>query len=407
MASSDRIIAGLDLGTSNIKCVIGVQRAEGTVDIVGTGSHPAVGIKNGAVCSAEDVVRSIRAAVEEAEMMAGCDIAEVFVSISGRHLDSFNSNGVVRVAGEQVTDDDVLRVIDVAKAHKLPADHRVLHVVPQEFVLDHQTGVQRPIGMSGVRLEVQAHVLVGDGKCTEAFEACCQQAGLRVVDIVLAPLAQAEALLTSSGREMGVALLDIGGDTTDLAVFHRGAVVHTALLPIGGEHVTADIKDCLNVPTAEAEHLKQAHGCALAALFDPDATVELPGVGGRRPRTIKRSLLCEVIEARVEEILKLVHQELEHQLYLDLLRGGLVLTGGMSNLDGMTELAEQVMDMPAVRGAPKNFHGLVEVVQNPRYSTGTGLVQYGLQQKNQHWFSTHGSHRPKRGWSRFIPFMSR
>ncbi len=407
MASSDRIIAGLDLGTSNIKCVIGVQRAEGTVDIVGTGSHPAVGIKNGAVCSAEDVVRSIRAAVEEAEMMAGCDIAEVFVSISGRHLDSFNSNGVVRVAGEQVTDDDVLRVIDVAKAHKLPADHRVLHVVPQEFVLDHQTGVQRPIGMSGVRLEVQAHVLVGDGKCTEAFEACCQQAGLRVVDIVLAPLAQAEALLTSSGREMGVALLDIGGDTTDLAVFHRGAVVHTALLPIGGEHVTADIKDCLNVPTAEAEHLKQAHGCALAALVDPDATVELPGVGGRRPRTIKRSLLCEVIEARVEEILKLVHQELEHQLYLDLLRGGLVLTGGMSNLDGMTELAEQVMDMPAVRGAPKDFHGLVEVVQNPRYSTGTGLVQYGLQQKNQHWFSTHGSHRPKRGWSRFIPFMSR
>ncbi|MCA9556992.1 MAG: cell division protein FtsA, partial [Myxococcales bacterium] len=201
MASSDRIIAGLDLGTSNIKCVIGVQRAEGSVDIVGTGSHPAVGIKNGTVCSAEDVVRSIRAAVEEAEMMAGCDIAEVFVSISGRHLDSFNSNGVVRVAAEQVTDEDVLRVIDVAKAHKLPADHRVLHVVPQEFVLDHQTGVQRPVGMSGVRLEVQAHVLVGNGKCTDALEACCQQAGLRVVDIVLAPLAQAEALLTSSGRE--------------------------------------------------------------------------------------------------------------------------------------------------------------------------------------------------------------
>ncbi|MCB9535966.1 MAG: cell division protein FtsA [Myxococcales bacterium] len=407
MASSDRIIAGLDLGTSNIKCVIGVQRAEGSVDIVGTGSHPAVGIKNGTVCSAEDVVRSIRAAVEEAEMMAGCDIAEVFVSISGRHLDSFNSNGVVRVAAEQVTDEDVLRVIDVAKAHKLPADHRVLHVVPQEFVLDHQTGVQRPVGMSGVRLEVQAHVLVGNGKCTDALEACCQQAGLRVVDIVLAPLAQAEALLTSSGREMGVALLDIGGDTTDLAVFHRGAVVHTALLPIGGEHVTADIKDCLNVPTAEAEHLKQAHGCALAALVDPDATVELPGVGGRRARTIKRSLLCEVIEARVEEILKLVHQELEHQLYLDLLRGGLVLTGGMANLDGMTELAEQVMDMPAVRGAPKDLHGLVEVVQNPRYSTGTGLVQYGLRQKNQHWFSTHGTHRPKRGWSRFLPFVGR
>ncbi len=407
MASSDRIIAGLDLGTSNIKCVIGVQRAEGTVDIVGTGSHPAVGIKNGAVCSAEDVVRSIRAAVEEAEMMAGCDIAEVFVSISGRHLDSFNSNGIVRVAAEQVTDEDVRRVIDVAKAHKLPDHHRVLHVVPQEFLLDHQVGVQRPVGMSGVRLEVQAHVLVGDGKCTDALEACCQQAGLRVIDIVLAPLAQAEALLTPSGREMGVALLDIGGDTTDLAVFHRGSVVHTALLPIGGEHVTADIKDCLNVPTAEAEHLKQTHGCALAALVDPDATVELPGVGGRRPRTIKRSLLCEVIEARVEEILKLVHQELEHQLYLDLLRGGLVLTGGMANLEGMTELAEQVMDMPAVRGAPKDLHGLVEVVQHPRYSTGTGLVQYGLRQKNQHWFSTHGTHRPKRGWTRFLPFVSR
>ena len=407
MVNVEQIVAGLDLGTSTIKCVIGVLRAEGRMDVIGTGCHPAVGLQQGAVCSQDDLVRSIRAAVEEAEMMAGCDISEVALSISGRHLTSFNSTGVVRVAGEMVTEDDVCRVIDVAMAHRLAGSQRVLHVVPQEFLLDHRGEITRPTGMHGVRLEVQAHVVVGDGEAVDRLEDCCRKAGVRVTDVVLAPLAQAEALLTANSREIGVAIIDIGGDTTNLAVFDRGAVIHTAVLPIGGEHIAADIKDCLNTPSVEAEHLMQSHGCALAALVDPDQSIELPGVGGRRPRTIKRVELCEVIEARIEEILLLVRHELDHLTHVSALRGGIVLTGGVSNLDGIIELAEQTLEMPVVRGEPKDLHGLVDVVQHPRYATGTGLVLYGLREKRQQWFSTRRPIRAQRGWSRLLSFFNR
>lgn len=399
------IVAGLDLGTSRVKCVVAIQHPDGQVDVIGTGTHAAKGFQNGAVCNPEDAVRSIRAAVDEAEMMAGVEINEVFLSISGRHTESFNSPGMVRIQDEHVTEEDLRAVIDMARAIRMPPDKEVLHVIPQDFIIDGQPGVTRPLGMSGVRLEVSAHVVLGNATSTRAFEDVCRAAGLRVADIVLAPLAQAEALLTPQARDLGVVLVDIGGDTTDIAVFAGGAIVHSAVVPLGGEHVTLDIKDCLNTPTVEAEHLKQTCGCALAELVDADETVEIPGVGGRRPREIKRSLLCEIIEARVEEILKLVGEELAHVGLMDVLPGGIVLSGGTANLPGITELAERTLGMPAAYGEPKELHGLVDVVKNPRYATSTGLVLCAIREKHHHWYSTRIKKHKRRGFSRWFSFL--
>jgi cell division protein FtsA len=311
--SKQMIVAGLDLGTNAIKCVIGVRHEDGQIDIIGTGTHPSAGLKQGAVCDQPEAVRSIRAAVEEAELMAGCEIKEVFVSVSGRHFESFNSHGMVRIQSGTVDDDDVAACIDMARAVKLPPDKTILHAVPQEFIIDGKAGIIRPHGVDGVRLEVHTHLIIGDNAAMKALEACIRHAKLRVVDMMLSPLAQAEALLTPQGRDIGVVLVDIGGDTTDIAVFDNGQIIHSAVLAVGGWHVTQDIKGCLNTPTVEAEHLKQTHGCALAELVDADERVEVPGVGGRKRREIERTLLCQIIEARVEEILRMVLDEL-HQL---------------------------------------------------------------------------------------------
>ncbi|MCA9540013.1 MAG: cell division protein FtsA [Myxococcales bacterium] len=394
------IVAGLDLGTSAIKCVIGVRHEDGRVDVLGTGTHPARGLQQGTVCDQEQAVASIRAAVEEAELMAGCEIKEVFLAVSGRHIESFNSHGMVRIRNQSVDAEDVRACIDMARAVRLPPDQQILHVVPQEYLIDGQTGIARPLGMNGVRLEVHAHLITGHTESLLALEDCCKRARLKVLDVMHAPLAQAEVLLTPQGRDLGVVLIDIGGDTTNIAVFDRGEVVHTSIIGLGGEHVTRDVRDCLNAPLVEAEHLKQSRGCALAELIDPEEMVEIPGVGGRKPRRIERQLLCQIVEARVDEIFHLVSEELHRLGYTEGLRGGAVLTGGTANLPGAIELAEHVLHMPAAKGEPKALHGLVDVVKNPRYATGTGLVLCGVRQRQQAWFSARLEKPRSRGFGR-------
>ncbi|MEZ4474065.1 MAG: cell division protein FtsA [bacterium] len=379
------IAAGLDLGDSRIKCVIALRHADGQVDVIGTGVHPANGFQNGAVQNPDEAVASIRKAVEEAELMAGCEIHEVYLAASSRHFETFDSTGMTRIVGEAVTEADVRAAIDMAEAVRMGPDQRVLHVVPQEFVVDGQRGIRQPLGTPGVRLEVRAHLVLGNAPAIETLEACCRRARLAVLDVFVSPLAQAECLLTPQSRDVGVAVVDIGSDTTDVVVFERGAIAHTAVLAIGGDHITADIRDCLNTPTAEAEHLKRAHGTALAHVVDPDEIVEVPGVGGRRPRPVKRALLCEIIEARVEEIFRLVADELSRAGYREDLAGGVILTGGTATLHYIEELAEHTLQMPAARGIPRDLHGLVDVVADPKYATATGLVLAGLRERSRDW----------------------
>jgi cell division protein FtsA len=390
------IAAGLDLGDSRIKCVIALRHADGQVDVIGTGVYPANGFQSGAVQSPEEAVAAIRKAVEEAELMAGCEIHEVYISASSRYFETFDSTGMTRIQGEAVTETDVRAAIDMAEAVRMGPDQRILHVIPQEYVIDGQRGIRQPLGVPGVRLEVRAHLVLGNAPVLDAIEVCCRKAGLTVLDTFMSPLAQAEALLTTQSRDVGVALVDIGSDTTDVAVYERGAIAHTAVLAIGGDHVTADIRDCLNTPTAEAEHLKRAFGTALAHVVDPEEIIEVPGVGGRRPRPVKRALLCEIIEARIEEILRLVADELVRAGYREdpngdgsrrprELAGGVILTGGTASLHYIEELAEHTLQMPAARGTPRDLQGLVDVIADPKYATATGLVLAGLRDRSREW----------------------
>lgn len=402
----EMIVASLDIGDNRIKCVIALRHDDDQIDIIGTGVHPANGVQNGMIRNPDQVEQAIKAAVHEAELMAGCEINEVFVSASTRHFESFDSAGMTRIASGTVTEADIRQAIDMAAAVRMAADQRVLHVVPQEFIVDGERRIADPLGMPGVRLEVNAHLVLGNRAALTAIQACCDGAGLDVLDIVMSPLAQGEALLTQQGRDVGVALIDIGSDTTDIAVFEGGALAHTAVLALGGEHVTADIRDCLNTPTAEAENLKRAHGTAIAHVLDPDEIVEVPGVGGRRPRPVKRTLLCGIIEARVAEIFRLVAEELERAGYIDNLPGGVILAGGTSNLHYIEELAEEALNLPVARGTPKDLHGLVDVVANPKYATATGLVLGGLRDRRARWFGTWGTEvtRRKSFWS-FLPWV--
>ncbi len=404
MSDHPLIVAGLDLGTYAVKCVIGLRQEDGTVDILGTGSSPSRGFQNGAVYEADEAVKSIRAAVDEADLMAGTAIEEVFISVSGRNFHSFQSHGMARISDGTVGREDILEAISMARCVKLPAEMEILHVVPQDYIIDAQTNIPRPMGMPGVRLEVHAHCVAGHMPSLLALEEICERANLSVVDVIMPSLAQAEAILTTQARDMGVVLVDVGGDTTEIAVFDGGAIQHHALLPVGGNHVTHDIKDCLNTPTVEAEHLKQLHGCALADMIGADEVVEVPGVGGRRPRTIKRRVLCDIIEARVGEILRLLKGELDQIGYVDGLPGGLVLTGGAASLLGIVELAEHVMRMPAAKGEPQNLSGLVDVVRSSRYATGTGLVLCGVNQKPILWFTSRQIQAEPKGMRRFFRF---
>jgi len=372
MATSHPIVVGLDAGTSKV-CVVVAETAGDHAEIVGIGTAPSKGIQKGAVVNIDATVEAIRRAVEEAEVMAGCAIRDVIVALGGSHLRSFNSHGVVAVKNGEVAPADVERVMDAARAVVLPMEREVLHVLPQEFVVDEQDGVREPVGMAGVRLEARVHVMTGAVTSAQNLMKCCQRVGLNVSAVLAGALAAAEAVLTPEEKELGVALIDIGDGVSDLVVYQMGAVKHTAAVPLGGGHVTKDIATGLRTPLREAEKLKQRHGCALASTVGGDETIEVYDIGGRGPRLLKRQALSRIIEPRLEEILTLVAEEMMRGGCARL-ASGVVVTGGTAILDGAVGVAERVFDVPVRVGSPVEIGGLVDAVKSPMYSTAVGLV---------------------------------
>jgi len=377
MVAEDGLLVGLDIGTTKI-CVVVARVTEGKVNIVGIGSHPSTGLRKGVVVNMDSTVNSIKKAVEEAELMAGIKIDSCLVGIAGAHIKSFNSNGVVAIKDREVRTDDVARAIDAAKAVAIPADRELIHVIPQEYIIDDQDGIKDPIGITGVRLEVKTHIVTGSVSSAQNIVKCCKLAGLNVDDIILGQLASAEATLTPEEKEIGVALVDIGGGTSDIAVFVSGAIKFTSVLPYGGNNITNDIAIGLRTPLEDAEKIKKKYGCAYAGMIGANETIEVPSVGGRKPRTLMRKTLADIIEPRVEEISSLIYQEIKKSGAERLLASGVVVTGGCANLEGIPELAENIFNLPARRGYPIGLGGLVDVVNNPIYATGVGLLVYGF-----------------------------
>jgi cell division protein FtsA len=378
--SKKDIVVGLDIGTTKICCIVGEVVESGprpTIDIIGIGTAPSHGLRKGVVVNIDSTVESIGKAVEEAELMAGVEISSVYTGIAGGHIKSFNSSGVVAVKDKEIQPNDVQRVIDAAKAVAIPLDREVIHIIPQEYIVDDQDGIRDPIGMSGVRLEGKVHIVTGAVSSAQNIIKCANKAGLNVAEICLEPIASSEAVLANDEKELGVALIDIGGGTSDLAIFREGAVVHTSVLALGGNHITNDVAVGLRTPQHEAELIKVQYGCALSSLVKPDETIEVPGVGGRKPRVVSRRLLAEIIEPRVEEIFMLIQREIMKSGYQDILSGGIVITGGCSLLEGLPELAEFIFEMPVKRGVPLEVGGLRDVVQSPKFATGVGLLKYG------------------------------
>jgi cell division protein FtsA len=372
----DNLIVGLDIGTTKICAIVGNVTDEG-LDIVGIGTSPSRGLRKGVVINIESTVASIKKAVGEAELMAGCEIKSVYAGIAGGHIKGFNSQGIIAIKNREVSAEDVKRVIEAAKAIAIPMDREVIHILPQEFIIDDQDGIREPLGMSGVRLEAKVHIVTGAVASAQNIIKSCNRAGLDVADIVLEQLASSEAVLSADEKELGVALIDIGGGTTDIAIFVDGAIKHTSVLSLGGNHMTNDIAVGLRTPMAEAEKIKQKYGCCLAAIVGKDETIEVPSVGGRPPRILSRQLLAEILEPRVEEIFSLVNREIVKSGFEDMIASGVVITGGSTILEGMPELAEQIFNLPVRRGLPQNIGGLVDVVNSPVYATGVGLVVYG------------------------------
>ena len=373
---TENLIVGLDIGTTKICCIVGHLTEDG-LEIVGIGTSPSKGLRKGVVINIESTVTAIQKAIREAELMAGCEIKSVYAGIAGGHIKGMNSQGVIAIKNREVTSEDLQRVIDAAKAIAIPMDREVLHILPQEFIIDDQDGIREPLGMSGVRLEAKVHIVTGAVASAQNIVKSCNRAGTDVADIVLEQLASSEAVLSPDEKELGVALVDIGGGTSDIAIFSEGAIKHTSVLSIGGDHLTNDIAVGLRTPMAEAEKIKQAYGCCLTSMVGKDETIEVPSVGGREPRILSRQLLAEILEPRVEEIFSLVNRELIKSGYSDLIASGVVITGGSAILPGMPELAEQVFNLPVRRGKPLNIGGLVDVVNSPIYATAVGLVKYG------------------------------
>ncbi len=371
------LIVGLDIGTSKICAVVGEVRPDGRVDIVGMGSHPSIGLRKGMVINIENTVNSIKEAIEEAETMAGCEISSVYAGIAGGHIKGFNSHGIIALKNREVTKKDVERVIDAARAVAIPMDREVIHTLPQEFIVDDQAGITDPLGMSGVRLEVKIHIVTGAVTSAQNIIKCANRAGLDVYDIILESLASSEAVLSDEERNLGAALIDFGGGTTDLAVFSQGSIKHTSVLTLGGDNLTNDIAIGIRMPFKEAEKIKIKYGCGITSLIGKDETIEVPSVGERAPRTISRELLGEILEPRVEEIFTLIYQEMVRSGYDDLVTSGVVATGGSSLLPGVLEILEQVFNMTARIGYPTNIGGLKEIVDSPMYATAVGLVLYG------------------------------
>ncbi len=376
MAKKENLIVGLDIGTTKTCAIVGEVTEDG-VNVIGIGSHPSRGMRKGVVVNIESTVESVKKAVEEAELMAGCEITGVYAGIAGSHIKGINSRGIVAIKDKEVRTSDVKRVIDAAQAVAIPSDREVLHVIPQEFIVDDQDGVKDPIGMAGIRLEVKVHIVTAASTFAQNIIKCCNRAGLNVHEVILEQLAGSEAVLGHDEKELGVALVDIGGGTTDLAIFVNGSVVHTNVLPLGGNNMTNDVAVGLRTPAQEAERIKQKYGCVLTALVQKEETIEVPSVGGRNPRILSRQILSQILEPRVEEIFHLVHQEVVRSGFEDRIAAGMVLTGGCSILEGMPELAEQVFNLPVRRGIPKGVGGLADVVKSPMYATAVGLVLAG------------------------------
>jgi len=380
----ENLIVGLDIGTTKICAIVGSATDEG-LDIVGIGTATSKGLRKGVVINIESTVEAIQKALQEAELMAGCEIKSVFAGIAGGHIKGFNSQGVIAVKNREVTQEDVRRVIDAAKAIAIPMDREVIHILPQEFIIDDQDGIKEPLGMSGVRLEAKVHIVTGAVASAQNIIKSCQRSGVDVADIALEQLASSEAVLSPDEKELGVAMVDIGGGTTDVAIFSEGAIKHTAVLSLGGNHLTNDIAVGLRTPMGEAEMIKQKYGCCLASMVGKDETIEVPSVGGRESRVLSRQLLAEILEPRVEEIFSLVNREIVRSGFEDMIASGVVLTGGSVILPGMPELAEQIFNLPVRRGVPQGIGGLTDVVNSPIYATGVGLVKYGsrnMQTKN-------------------------
>jgi len=373
------MIVGLDIGTSKVVAIVGEFSDDGVIEIIGIGSHPSRGLKKGVVVNIESTVHSIKRAVEEAELMAGCDINSVFAGIAGSHIRSLNSHGIVGIRDKEVSLGDLDRVIEAAGAVAIPADQRILHILPQEFLIDSQEGIRDPINMSGVRLEAKVHMVTGAVSAAQNIVKCVQRCGLEVDDIILEQLASSYSVLTEDEKELGACIIDIGGGTTDIAVFLGGAIQHTAVIPIAGDQVTNDIAVSMRTPLQYAEEIKIKYACALSQLANPDETIEVPSVGDRPPRRLARQTLAEIVEPRFEELFSLVRDELRRSGFEELIAAGVVITGGSAKMEGAVELAEEVFHMPVRLGSPQYVEGLVEVVRNPIYATGVGLLLYGYE----------------------------
>ncbi|HMM53072.1 MAG TPA: cell division protein FtsA [Burkholderiaceae bacterium] len=369
------LIVGLDIGTSKIVAIVAEMRPDGHYEIVGLGQHDSRGLKKGVVVNIESTVASIQRALEEAELMADCKIRTVYAGIAGSHIRSFNSSGMVAIKDKEVTEADMARVIETAKAVNIPTDQQIVHVLPQEFIIDGQEDIREPIGMSGVRLEVKVHIVTGAVSAAQNIVKCVRRCGLEVNDLILQPLASSMSILTQDEKELGVALVDVGGGTTDIAIFTGGAIRHTAVIPIAGDQITNDIAMALRTPTPEADEIKLRYGIAKQVLADPNEKIDVPGLGDRAPRTLSRQALAAVIEPRIEELFSLVHQVVRESGYEELLSSGVVLTGGTSLLPGMVELAEDIFLKPVRIGMPGYTGGLADVVRSPRYSTAVGLLE--------------------------------
>jgi cell division protein FtsA len=372
------LIVGLDIGTSKIVALVAEVPPEGGINILGMGAAPSNGLKKGVVVNIEGAVGAIQRALEDAELMANCKISHVYTGIAGSHIRSLNSHGMVPIRDREVSQADIDRVVETARAVNISTDQQVLHVLPQEFIIDGQEGVREPLGMSGVRLEVKVHIVTGAVSAAQNIVKCVRRCGLEVHDLILQPLASSLAVLNDDEKDLGVCLVDIGGGTTDIAVFTRGAIQHTAVLPIAGDQITNDIAMTLRTPTREAEDLKIQHGVALRQLADAREMIEVPGIGDRSPRMLSKQLLSEVIEPRVEELYSLVQAELRRSGFEEQISSGLVLTGGASQMKGMVELAEEVFHAPVRLGVPEYVGGLSERVRNTRYATSVGLLLAGL-----------------------------
>jgi len=382
-SSENKMIVGLDIGTSKVVAIVGEMSVEGQLEIVGIGSHRSTGLKKGVVVNIESTVQSIQRAIEEAELMAGCQIHSVYAGIAGSHIRSMNSHGIVAIKDREVFSPDVDRVIDAAQAVAIPADQKILHILPQEYLIDEQEGIKEPLGMSGVRLEAKVHLVTCAQNAVQNIEKCIRRCGLEVEDVILEQLASGYSVLTEDEKELGVCIVDIGGGTTDIAIFTEGSIRHTGVIPIAGDQVTNDIAMALRTPTPHAEDIKIKYACALAKLTGADETIKVPSVGDREPRDLSRQALAEVVEPRYDELFTLILAEIRRSGFEEIIAAGIVLTGGTAKMEGVVELAEEIFHMPVRLGAPQNITGLSDIVSNPIYSTGVGLLNYGVKQMKE------------------------